>query len=195
MINKKTHYSLLITHYSLLITHYSLLITQKKMAKDKERRTAHILYVEQGKSAKDIAELIGVSEKTISGEKGWVNKYGWKEERTARVTSKEKRIENIKKIIDNMACARLELDLKLTQTADKKEQDDIRMQIARIDAGVANWNKTLEQMDKDNKVSLSSYIHVMERVFKSLQIFNQDLYLKTLDFQEMHINQISIELG
>jgi len=165
------------------------------MAKDKERRTAHILYVEQGKSAKDIAELIGVSEKTISGEKGWVNKFGWKEERTARVTSKEKRIENIKKIIDNIATNRLELEIKLTETAEKEEQEKIRMHIAQIDSGVANWNKTLMQMDKDSKVTLSVYIHVMERIFKSLQIFNQDLYLKTLDFQEMHINQISIELG
>ena len=59
----------------------------------------------------------------------------------------------------------------------------------------SKWNKTLENFDKENKVSLSNYIHVMEEVFKDLLAFDSKLYKDTLDFQDQHINKVSITIG
>ena len=164
--------------------------------KSKERDTARILYVEQGKTAKDIAELLGVSEKTISA---WVQKYAWKAARTANVTGRQNRIESIKMIIDGFAQQRLDINAQLNDLVksggDKDEIANLRQELARIDSGVANWNKTLEQVDKESRVSLSTYLYVMDRVFKSLQAFDTKIYINTVPFQEHHINEIAIELG
>ncbi|MCF6185091.1 MAG: phage terminase small subunit-related protein [Bacteroidales bacterium] len=166
------------------------------MAKERERKTARILYVEQVKTAKDIAELLNVSEKTVSA---WVNKYAWKSARTALITNKDNRIENIKQIIDGFAQIRLDLQNELNklekEKGNKKEINDIRQELARIDAGVANWNKTLENIDKNSKISLSEYLYVMDSIFDALRVFDTELYMKTITFQEKHINDISIKLG
>ena len=155
------------------------------MAKDSERKTARILYVKQGKSAREIAELVQVAEKTVSN---WVNKYGWKSARTAIVTGRKNRISNLRQIIDDFASDRLELYAELKELQrnkdDKKRIQEIRQEMAHIDNVVASWNKTLE-----------TYLHVMNQVFKSLQIYDTKLYMKTIDFQEIHVNDKSIELG
>lgn len=166
------------------------------MSKDSERKTARILYVEQAKSAKEIAELLNVTEKTISA---WVNKYAWKSARTAKITSRDNRVHNIKQIIDGFANDRLNLNSELSDLVrlgnDKKRQDEIRAEMARIDSGVANWNKTLENVDKESKISLSTYLYVMDRIFKALNSFDTKLYLQTIIFQEQHVNDVSIEIG
>ena len=166
------------------------------MAKERERKTARILYVEQGRTAKDIAELLNVAEKTISA---WVNKYGWKAARNAKITNRDNRIENIKQIIDGFAQIRLdlqqELNKKIKEGGDKEEINNIRQELARIDSGVANWNKTLENIDKNSKISLSEYLYVMDQIFEALRNFDAELYVKTIAFQEHHINDVSIKFG
>lgn len=177
------------------------------MAKDKERKTARILYVEQGKTAKEIAGLLNVAEKTISA---WVNKYAWKAAQTAKITNRENRISNIRKIIDGFAQDRLDFSRQIAEmskeknnysTSEKRKKEinsqitELRQELARIDSGVANWNKTLENIDKTSRISLSIYLYVMKKTFSSLQKFNPKLFMKTLDFQEQHINDISTELG
>jgi len=169
------------------------------MAKDSERKTARILYVEQGRTAKEIAELVNVSEKTISGANGWVNKYGWKSARTARITGHDNRISNLRQIIDDFVTDRLSLNAELKDLiksgGDKDRIAEIRVEIAHTDNSVANWNKTLENADKNSNVSLGTYLHVMDKVFNSLRTFDIKLYMKTVTFQEQHINEKSIELG
>ena len=164
--------------------------------KERERKTARILYVEQGRTAKDIAELINVAEKTIST---WVKKYAWKSARTARITNKDNRIENIKQIIDGFAQIRLDLQNELNKLikdkGSKEEISEIRQELARIDSGVANWNKTLENIDKNSKISLTEYLFVMDKIFDALRFFDTELYMKTITFQEQHINEASIKLG
>ncbi len=166
------------------------------MRKDKERNTAHILYIEQGKSAKEIAELLGVSEKTISV---WVNKYGWKSRLTAKVTSRDARIDNLKRIIDNIAEQRIELQAELSDlvktNSDKERRQQIRMEMAGIDGTIANWNKTLEHAEKETRITLGTYLTVMERVFRAMQVFDSKLHYQTIAFQEQHTTDITNELG
>ncbi len=165
------------------------------MAKEQERKLAHWLFVQKGKSLKEIKEQVNVSMKTLSA---WVNKYNWKAERTALLSSPEQRIDNIKQIITTLADERLELSNKLKQAEqdkDKEQITEIRSQIARIDTAVANWNKTLAQLDKDAQVTLTQYLYVMDSIFSALRNYDEKLFLKTLDFQELHVREVAIKLG
>jgi predicted transcriptional regulator len=177
-----------------------------QMAKDKERKLARIYFVEQNKTAKWIAERLNLTEKTVGD---WVKKYGWKEEQRARENSVDKRIENIKSVIDDIiddrSSARVRLnELKedLKQARLDKDDDevilvrdmmsDIKKEVVGYDDAISKWNKTLETFDKENVVSLSSYLYVMDELFKDMQSTAPELYMKTLDFQEEHVNKISI---
>lgn len=163
------------------------------MAKDKEKKLAHILYVEQGKDACEISPLIKVSEATLSK---WVREGGWKTERDARNSSPHLSIGNIKKIMGSLGEDRLRLNKDLRQAecnADTEGATELRKQISRVDDAISKWNKALGAMDKESRVSLSSYLWVMEEVFQGLRHFDIDLYMKTLDFQEHHIQQMCIK--
>jgi len=165
------------------------------MAKEKERQLAHFYYVEKQQTAKEVAPQVGVSEKTMTA---WVNKFGWKAEREARVCSSESRAENIKQLISEMANERISLNTRLQEALNSgknKQATEIRQHIGRLDSGVANWNKTLEQIDKKNKIPLHAYLNVMEEVFKALRLHDSKLYMETLPFQEVHVYDISQKLG
>lgn len=165
------------------------------MAKEKERRTAHILYVEQGKTAREIADLIGVAEKTI-GE--WVAKGAWKEERTARQASPAKRADNIKLIITNLSEDRLSLDRRIKAAEAENKTDlltDLREEVSRIDDAVSKWNKTLENIENENRISLATYLNVMDQVFTAMRHYDAKLFMSTVEFQEAHIHKISRTLG
>jgi len=162
------------------------------MAKDRERRTAKILYVDQNLTAKETSERVGVTEKTVGD---WVEKGNWKALRDAKNASPAKRINNIKQIISNLSDEWLELDRQVKKLegegGDLKEIAETRSRIKGIDDAVSKWNKTLENIEKDSNVSLSTYLHVMEDIFDSLAHYNRELYLSLIDFQEYHINKVS----
>ena len=166
------------------------------MAKDRERRTAQILYVDQNLTAKDVAERVGVSEKTVGD---WVEKFSWKSLRDAKNNSPAKRIGNIKQIISNLSDEWLEVDREVKRLerdkGNPKEMADLRIRLKGIDDAVSKWNKTLENIEKDSNVSLSIYLFVMEDIFDSLAHFDRDLYVKLVPFQEHHINKVSTKIG
>lgn len=166
------------------------------MAKDRERRTAKLLYVDQNMTAKDVAERVGVSEKTVGD---WVEKYHWKSERDAKNASPAKRISNIKQIISNLSDEWLLVDREIKNlernNGDSVAINEKRGRIKSIGDEVSKWNKTLENIEKDANVSLSTYLYVMEDIFDNLANYNRDLYIKLVDFQEHHINKVSIKLG
>lgn len=168
-----------------------------EMAKEKEKKLAHILFVEQRKTAKEISQLISVSEKTLSN---WINTEGgrWKKEQRARNTSPSERVANIEQIISNLADDRLRKGAELNQV--EKDQDherasDIRQDISKIDDAVSKWNKTLRDINKESQVPLATYLEVMQTIFQALQAYNPKIYMQTIDFQEKHINDASTKLS
>lgn len=163
------------------------------MAKEQEKKLAHILYVEQGKDANEISPLLKVSEATLSK---WVRDGGWKQERDARNSSPHLSVGNIKKIMGSLGEERLTLNKKLRDAETVGDADvvtELRKQISRVDDAISKWNKALGAMDKESRVSLSSYLWVMEEVFQALRQFDLDLYMRTLDFQEHHIRQMCVK--
>lgn len=164
------------------------------MAKDKERRLAKELFL-QGKAQKEIARLTKVQEKTI-GE--WVKKFGWKEERDARFNSAKSHTESLKSLIGKLTQKRLDLMRamdKAFQDDDTEKYDALQSKANTIADEVSKYNKTLQTLDKENRISLSVYIDVMESIFKAVQVFDAALYMKLLDFQEQHLTDISLKIG
>lgn len=165
------------------------------MAKDKQKKTAHILFVEQNKTQLEISNLLGVTTKTVNT---WVREGRWKEEQDARSASPQRRIENIKAIISNMADERLDLDRKVKiaeENTDAEESTQLRERISQIDDAISKWNKTLTNLQEENRVTLDVYLRVMDRIFDDMRIFNPKLYSDTVDFQEQHLHKITEELG
>ena len=165
------------------------------MAKEKERRTARILYVEQGKTAREVSDLIGIPEKTISQ---WVAKGSWKEERSARQASPLRRADNIKQIITNLSEQRLDLDRKIknADSTDNAERlNELREEVSRIDDAVSKWNKTLENIEKESRVSLTTYINVMDQIFTAMRQYNPKLFMDTIEFQDQHLHKVCQTLG
>lgn len=166
------------------------------MAKDTERKTAKLYYVDHNLTAKETAIRVGVTEKTISE---WIRKYHWKAERDARNSSPAKRINNIKEIIGKLSEEWLEVDNQIKESernkAEAKYIAELRSRLKGIDDAVSKWNKTLEGIEKESQIPLATYIYVMEDVFQSLLKYNRDLYMKLVDFQETHINNVSERLG
>lgn len=163
------------------------------MAKEKEARLARVLFVEQGKTAKEISGLVGVSEQTLSK---WINSKGWKAERNARLSAPNVRTDNIKQLINDLTEQRLShtRDLKEAEASGNSERcTELRGLIAKVDDGVSKWNKTLETIAKENNISLSTYLAVMEMIFDALRDHDEKLYLQMLDFQEVHLNEVSLK--
>ena len=165
------------------------------MAKDKEKRIAFDYYTNQGLTAKAIADIVNVSEKTIGD---WVEKGNWKAVRDANLNGAQTRSANIKELISELTDQQLEINIEIKEAkaiGDKDRVIALRQQSATISQEVAIQTKALERMDSDNKISLSTYLEVMNDIFKNLEHFYKDVYLKTLDFQESHLSTISIKLG
>ncbi|GIZ09991.1 helix-turn-helix domain-containing protein [Flavobacterium sp. UMI-01] len=165
------------------------------MAKKKEQEVAKKLYVELYKTQKEIAEDLGVTEKTVGD---WVKKFNWKQERDARLNNSTNRAENIKKVIAELTDSTLDVleQIKVAEfNGDKPLALALKKETTRIAQEVGMYQKALEKMEKNFKISLSTYLEVMEDIFQALQNFDKKAYLETLDFQKAHLQSIAQKLG
>lgn len=164
------------------------------MAKAQERILAKELYF-KFKIQKEIARIVGVQEKTISD---WIKKYAWKKERDARFNSGKSQIAQIKKLISKLTDQRISLTQKMDEAIlkdDYTKVEELQQSANRLADEVSKYNKTLINLDKENRISLSVYLDVMESVFKGIQNFNPKIYMSLLDFQDEHVIEISEKLG
>jgi transposase len=165
------------------------------MAKNTERKQAHDMYVDQGKSGKEIAAFLGVQEVTISR---WVNDGGWKAERDAKMNSSASQVQNIKQVIADITEQRLDLLIEMKQAkadGDKERLKNLNLLAVSLDDGISKWNKTLQNHEKENRLTLTIYLEVMQDVFNNMRHKDEKLHSQTLDFQEMHVQFISKKLG
>lgn len=162
---------------------------------NKLKKAAEIMFIEQGKLQKEIAQVLGISETTISK---WAKAKKWKEERTARMNTIEKRAEDIKTVIASITERRLEITQEIIKAKgknDKKLVAELQVEAVAIGQEVAMYSKALQVMEKNSKPSLATYLEIMDDIFKSMNNYNGKLYMSTLDFQEAHIGSITERLG
>ena len=141
------------------------------MARSKEyykklRKEAHDLYVNDGLSNKEISERLKVSEKSVSK---WINDNEglWKEERRAAVVNSKQQAGNIKEIIRMLAEDKLDILQRIDEAekeGDKEMVMELRKQAASLDNSVNAWGKQMENMNKENRITLSVYLEVMDQV-------------------------------
>lgn len=165
------------------------------MAKNKEKRIAFDYYTNQGLTAKEISEIVNVSEKTIGD---WVGNGNWKGVRDANFNSSSNRATKIKELISELTDQQLEIANEIKDAKSRKDNEMVialRQQSSALSQEVAIQTKALERLDTDSKISLATYLEVMTDIFKNLEHHDKDVYLKTLDFQESHLQTISIKLG
>lgn len=165
------------------------------MAKDREKQSAYLLYVVQMRTAKEVAALVNVQEKTV-GE--WIKAGNWKSERMARMNTDKNRADKVKEVIDNLADQSIEITKELEAAKllrDKESIFDLNKQLVAISQQVAMYNKVLTNIEKDSKISLDVYLKIMDMVFNDLQNFDNSLYMKSLDFQTHHMQQAVLIYG
>ena len=160
-----------------------------------EVTVARIMYVEGGKTQKEIAQKLQRTEKTIGA---WALKYGWKNERTARINSVKNQESQVNEILNHYAAQSLELleELKREKQVGNNETClELNKKLTAISDDVSKWNKRLESLNKENKATLSTYLYVMDDIFEAMRAFDQKLYNKSLSFQEEHLQKISLKLS
>lgn len=115
------------------------------MAKGKKgRETAQELYISATLSNAEIAELAGVSERTLTK---WISDGGWKKQRALR----------------NLTAQDMEADIVeiLANAAKSRRESTSAIERAQIADEAVKWNKILENIRKDSRLSLNAHIQVM----------------------------------
>jgi hypothetical protein len=164
------------------------------MAKDQERKLAAVMYIEQGKTAKEIAAKLSLSENTLGK---WVADGNWKERRTAKITAGDSLIRSYRTLLQTLVDKRQLLETEPAKRPGEDEEQRLERAAerdrdkVRLSDEISKINKALDNAEKENKIPLSTYIKVMESIFDSMQKDCPKIYLQLLDFQESHINNIA----
>lgn len=160
-----------------------------KMAKDEERKKAEGLYIKDRKTAKDIAKLLGLSEKTVGT---WVKKYNWKSRRNAALTNIKTAQENAEKLF-NVYAEKLMALSQEDPGDDLEERERISKEENRYGDLIAKLNKANERFEKDNRIPYNVYINVAEQIMAdALEKMPKKIQPEVLDFFEEHITNAAL---
>ncbi len=146
--------------------------------KTKEQQLAKELYVKQLKTAKEIGEMLDVSENTVGK---WIESGNWKRERDARKNNTENYISNLLELIGSLTEKRIALE------QDPEADPETKVRLADE---VAKWNKALETAQRKDEAPLAVKIKVMEEIFSAMQHHNAKLWHDSISFQEFYLNKL-----
>ncbi|MDD2984718.1 MAG: helix-turn-helix domain-containing protein [Crocinitomicaceae bacterium] len=134
-------------------------------ANDKKRAHAERLYIEEGWTAKDIAEAVGVSEHTVGS---WIKKFNWKDEKTLLDLAPHK----LKRLLLG------EMDKVLNGEKLTFNSDDL-----------SKISRALERIDKS--ITVPVVISVIKELDKWLLTYGQDsdFISESLKFHKSFIQQ------
>jgi len=181
----------------------------KKLSKkdyEKSKRAAYECIVVQDYTQSQTAEMLGISEKTISD---WARAGGWRELRKARQSAVSTANNNLKNIISLLSEQRLRIEQEIhdAQRADDKDLElKLRKEASVISDDISKINKSLKDNEKSNGITLGLYIDIMDNIFNNMRAADLkircpkcgteiNLFDETLEFQAMLIQKKTIELG
>ena len=164
------------------------------------RQKARELVITQGKTQKEAAEIVGVTEATISD---WANnglEGSWNDLRKARQSSTTTARENIQRIIALFSQKRLDIETQINDAIverDPEKELELRKQAKSISDEMSMQNKALVEINKEYRaaINLGVYIDVQDEIFAALREYNPDLWDKTIDFQMIHARKKANELS
>ena len=168
-------------------------LTQKDY--NKLQHTAYRYVVAQGYSQKDAAKMLGVSEVSMSN---WARDGKWKEQREARQQTSEADVQNLKQIIRLLSRRRLDIELQIhdaIKEADADQEIVLRKEARAISDEIAKQNKTLLSLEKDIQYTLGDLINIMDDVFTALREYDEELFDRTIPFQQFYVRKRTVELG
>lgn len=172
--------------------------TVQKPDYTKLRHTAYEYVVEKGKTQKEVAALLGITEKTISE---WANdgkEDNWRELRKTRQSAASTARENIQRLISLLSEKRLNIEYAINEAIDAGDTESeirLRRDAGRISNDMAYQNKALTELNKEKGATLGIYVDVFDDIFSSLRSYNFDLFEQTIEFQTVHLRRKSSELG
>ncbi len=161
---------------------------------DKLKRTAYEYVVVQGLDQKEVARMLNLSEPTISK---WSTESNWREQREARQQCSSTDADNTKKLLSLMAKQRLNLETLIQEAViagDNDEETRLRKQASALSDEMSKVNKALLSLDKKS-YTLGMFIDIMDEVFNSLRVYDEELWEKTIDFQSQIIRRKTTEIG
>lgn len=172
-------------------------MAKKKQDYTKLKHSAYELVVQQGKTQKEAAKLLGVTEKTMSD---WAVEGDWRELRKTRQSAASTARENILQIISLLSEKRLSLEYEINDAVsagDKEGELLLRAAASRISNDLAYNNKALGELNKDkgSHATLGILVDVFDDIFSALREYDPKLFDKTIDFQTQYLRRKSNELG
>jgi galactitol-specific phosphotransferase system IIB component len=157
-------------------------VIQIPMAKIREQKLAEDLYIKGKKTAKEIAQLVGVTEKTVGD---WIDKFKWKDRRNALLGSAQNGLLNINTLIDIYAEKLVEME----SDPKAESKDKVKM----VDA-IAKLNKTKDGFEKEHRIPYNTYINVMDLIMSDMIAKIEPKYhLVLLEFFENHTNELALK--
>lgn len=168
---------------------------EKKPDYDKLRQMGYQYIVEQGKTQKEAAAILGVTEKTMSD---WATAANWREMRKARQSSATTARENMQSLISLLSEKRLNLEYEINDAKDAGDKDleiRLRKEAAQVSNEMAYHNKAIGELNREKGITLGQYVDTFDDIFSSLRAYSPDLFERTIEFQTMHLRRKSNELG
>lgn len=162
---------------------------------DRLRQMGYQYVVEQGKTQKEAAAILGVAENTMSE---WAIEENWRGLRKARQSSANTARDNIQSLISLLSDKRLNLEYKINEAKDAGDTDSeirLRKEAAQVSNEMAYHNRALIELNKEKGITLGQYVDTFDDIFSSLRTYSPDLFEQTIEFQTMHLRRKSNELG
>lgn len=155
------------------------------MAKDKERQIAQGLYIDQCLTAKEIAEKINVSEKTVGK---WVEAGNWRELRLSKQTTTDTLLAKYNELLAAL------LDKRLTFEKKKDKSDDEKWEYNNVIDEMSKVAAMIDRLQKDGRQSLRVHIMCLEKFMASLHQSDAKLFMQLLEFQRTYLTLLAEEL-
>ena len=168
---------------------------KSKIDYTKIKRAAYELVVIQGASQKEASTNLGVSEKTMSE---WAKDEGWRNLREARQQDYRTDVDNLKHVIRLISKRRIDIETEIQEAQKRGDEESeiiLRKQSASLGDEISKYGKTLRGIEKDNKYTLGEFINAMDDIFTELRKYDEDIFNKSIPFQQLLIRKKTQELG
>ncbi|MCK6648397.1 MAG: phage terminase small subunit-related protein [Bacteroidia bacterium] len=155
------------------------------MAKDNERQIAYTLYTEKCLTAKEIAQKLKITEKTVGK---WVEDGNWKDIRMSKQTSPDMLVSKNKELLEMLLDKRIKLE-KINQKTEE-QRDEMRNIIDEM----SKISAMIDRLQDSGKISLRVHIVCLEKFSAAMQMRNPKLFKDIIDFQKEYLMLLAEEL-